>query len=427
MAKLNVPYFTWRDGRPRWQPGPNVRARGFRGQDLKDASGNWLAYGPAIQAAQALNAAVARAVLASAGNSAPASPAKPAEPEDRTLSALFQRFKASGKYKAPEGCKQPIGARTKEAYDAHMAMLEEVFGDVPVPQISRAMIEDLHQQLAAERGAATANAVIRTLRRTLYYAVDSLEWVAKNRAARFDEIDTDGRLVIWTVDEVATFVAAADWLGLESQGDAVILGATLGQRQNDIIRLQEAAYKDGAYTIRPRKTQGSTGKLVHVRVPKIGRDRIEAARARKARRWPKIAHTSEIVSEETGRPYHPEGSHFRELFRIVRAFAAGDAGKLADLSAEFRATLPQLQAGHNLPFTPMPSILGKQWLDLRDTAVTWRFMAGYTIAEICNDTGHSLGTATAILDKHYFVRDASLSHSGGDKLEAYLAKANLKW
>lgn len=426
MAKLDVPYFTWRDGRPRWQPGPILRARGFKGQDLKDAAGAWLAYGPAIQAAQALNAAVRQAVLAS-GEKTPAP--KPAA-EDRTLAALFKRFKASTKYKAPEGCKPPIGARTKEAYDAHMDLLEEWAGDQLVTAISRAAIEDLHAELAAERGAATANAVMRTLRRTLYYAVDSLEWVSKNRAARLDEIDVEGRLEAWEAEEIATFVAAADYLGLESQADAAILGLTIGQRQNDILILQEAAYKDGAYTLRPQKTaHRKKPKIVHVRVPKVGRDRIEAARARKAHRWPKIKHTLEIISEETGLPYHKDGSHFRKIFRIVRAFAAGDPSRLMELSAEFRATLPAtaMLPGANLPFTPMPSILGKQWLDLRDTAVTWRFLAGYTIAEICNDTGHTLATATAILDKHYFVRDEALSHSGGDKLEAYLAKANLKW
>lgn len=48
-------YFIWRNGRPRWEPGPTLRAKGARGCDLKDESGNWLSLGAAIDAAQKLN------------------------------------------------------------------------------------------------------------------------------------------------------------------------------------------------------------------------------------------------------------------------------------------------------------------------------------------------------------------------------------
>lgn len=51
-----VPYFIWRDGRPRWSPGYHVRCKGFRGGDLKDEKGRWLPLGPALEQARALNA-----------------------------------------------------------------------------------------------------------------------------------------------------------------------------------------------------------------------------------------------------------------------------------------------------------------------------------------------------------------------------------
>jgi hypothetical protein len=53
--KNKVPYFCWRDGRPRWEPGPNLRDLGLKGQDLKDDVGGWLPYDQAIIEAQILN------------------------------------------------------------------------------------------------------------------------------------------------------------------------------------------------------------------------------------------------------------------------------------------------------------------------------------------------------------------------------------
>jgi hypothetical protein len=61
MAKINiknVPYFAWRDGRPRWVPGPKLRDLGWKGRDLKDEAGQWLTLSDAIDAARKINAEV---------------------------------------------------------------------------------------------------------------------------------------------------------------------------------------------------------------------------------------------------------------------------------------------------------------------------------------------------------------------------------
>ena len=54
---IKVAHFVWRNGRPRWNPSPSLRSRGFKGADLKDEQGNWLALGPALAAAAAMNEA----------------------------------------------------------------------------------------------------------------------------------------------------------------------------------------------------------------------------------------------------------------------------------------------------------------------------------------------------------------------------------
>lgn len=39
--KAKVPYVKWRDGRPRFEPGPALRRRGVRGVDLRHPDGTW--------------------------------------------------------------------------------------------------------------------------------------------------------------------------------------------------------------------------------------------------------------------------------------------------------------------------------------------------------------------------------------------------
>jgi len=416
MAKIDVPYLKLRNGRPRWEPGPHLRARGFRGQDLKDASGNWLGEGDAIEAANAINAAV--------GASGAPSEKKPAATE-RTMSALLRLFRADRGLDEKLARPQPgvayvkprgLARRTREGYAYHCRLIEEWCGDVPAVQLTRAAIKDFYASLEDDKGLATANAVMRTLSMVLNLGVDELEWLHKNRASKLGLSAPEGRLVIWELEEIKTFLAAADYLDLASQGDGLMLGAMSGQRQADVVVLPEAALVEGRYVLKQQKT----GKLVRVPAVTPLRDRIEAARARKTKRWPNVSRTSpaELINERTGLPYHPDGSYFRELFALVRDFAGGitdSQGRLLDFTLA--------PSTDNLPFTPMFSILGKRWSDLRDTAVTMLFAAGCEIAEICTFTGHSLVTAQAILDRHYFVRDDAIAASAGRKLETYLKRS----
>src|SRR5215207_2789298 len=55
MATIKVAYLKWRSGRPRWEPGPGLRAQNFKGRDLKDEAGRWLGLEAAIAASQELN------------------------------------------------------------------------------------------------------------------------------------------------------------------------------------------------------------------------------------------------------------------------------------------------------------------------------------------------------------------------------------
>jgi hypothetical protein len=67
MTAARVPYLKWRAGRPRWEPGPLLRKRGFKGIDLKDEAGAWLSREASKHLARDINAKLAEAAtLASA-------------------------------------------------------------------------------------------------------------------------------------------------------------------------------------------------------------------------------------------------------------------------------------------------------------------------------------------------------------------------
>ena len=53
-----VPYFVWRNGKPRWVPSPHLRAKGHKGFALVDDHGNYLPLAAAMEAANAYTATV---------------------------------------------------------------------------------------------------------------------------------------------------------------------------------------------------------------------------------------------------------------------------------------------------------------------------------------------------------------------------------
>lgn len=75
------------------------------------------------------------------------------------------------------------------------------------------------------------------------------------------------------------------------------------------------------------------------------------------------------------------------------------------------------------PVTFMPSIWGKHFHDLRDTGVTLLYEAVKgDKALLASISGHSLATIDAIIDKHYFVRNARMSRDAGGMLEELILR-----
>lgn len=368
MTRIKVPYLQWREGRPRWEPGPGLRARGHKGRDLKDDAGRWLGYGAAIEAARALNQA------ANEGGSE-----APKKATGRSFADLCAAYRAHAKFR-------DLAARTRGGYAQHMRILESAFGPDPAAAISRADISELYDALRESRGDAMANACVRTLKLLFYFALDELEWsLDRNRAARFDMVEIEGRLVVWSRAEIDAFVACADAMGLPAQADALLIGAHTALSQADVLALREADLVDGIWNVRRRKT----GRACHPPCPAALAQRIAAMRARKRLRWPNVVFDHEVIARN-GRPY-TNPSAFAAEFRTVRALAA----------------------------ERVPSILDKRWQDLRDTAITALCDAGLSVPQIANISGHSLKTVESVIDKHYMVRGRALSATAAPLLDAH--------
>lgn len=405
MARESIPYFKWRGGRPRWEPGPSLRARGFKGRDLKDASGEWLGRGAAISAADAINRQIGDGAAQSPSKSpsiknsrAPRITVKPRVCA-RTIIDLFEQMKRSAKFSMERAedekgrKRRRIKKQTRDTYLSHMRIIEEWGGEVPVAALSLQTLENFYEKLIDTRGPSMANAIMRTFRLALNFAKDRLEWIDRNRVSQMEFEQVDGRRVIWSFEEIAAFIAAADASERPSLGDACVLAAITGLRLSDLLALQRLNVSGAVVQVRTSKT----GKNAIIPVIRQLRERVTLAHARQEITWPGVTAATEIVNDQTGRPY-VDRWRFSDAVRDVRAVAA----------------------------QTVPSIADKTWADLRDTAVTWLFLAGCTDAEVAAIQGRSLASVKAVLDKHYFVRDPEFGATGGNKLELFL-ESRVKW
>ena len=219
--------------------------------------------------------------------------------------------------------------------------------------------------------------MLRVLRILLAFAVDEGE-LERNPAEKMRLKVSPPRHQLWMPEQIANFVATAETKGRPSIGLAVRMGEGLGQREGDNLRLGWTAYDGTVVRLRQRKT----GKLIDVPVIADLRQALDQA--------PRTAATI-VVSETTGKPYAEH--NFVHLFREI-ATAAG-----------------------------LPTDL--QYRDLRRTAVVRLAEAGCSVPEIAAITGHSLRTATQILET-YLPRNTTMARNAIARLEEHRARTKLE-
>jgi hypothetical protein len=375
MATVKIPYFKWRDGRPRWEPGPGLRTAGHSGVDLKDGTGAWLEYAAAIARAQELNAEV---TARRAAGDPPRRRPRPTRHAQDCL-ALWTAYKASPRWGRLAGV-------TRRDYDSKAGLWLAAHGDVPVPALRHHDLYRLWERLVTARGHAMANGILAVARLALSYAV-RIGWIGVNPARRLRLDGVAPRCVVWAPSEVEALLAAADRLGLDGIGDAVVIALHTGQRQGDVLRLEAPAIVAGRALFRQSK------RGARVAVPLTPQLEARLAAIRERRRMPgpvvpfHVAHR--LVLSPAGAPYSPES--FGRDWRKVRAEAA----------------------------TVTPGAADKLFMDLRDTAVTRLALAGCTVPEIRAITGHGMQTVHSVL-AHYLALDDRMATSAIDRLRAWM-------
>lgn len=388
--QIKLPHVSWRDGRPRFNPGPKLRALKFQGKDLRHPAGAW------FTAEEAL--AWVRTELV------------PEIERRRAAKLSGQRIRSAGKrvysvkgllteWTGSPAYARDLAPKTQSFYGQMAKVLEEEAAELlaePAAGLTQPKAFNLYESILEARGLATARGAIATLSAAYSWALRRGKvTMTVHPCLKLGMKEPEPRVRAGEVHEMAALVAAADAMGRPEIGDMIVLGLWSGQRQADRLALVESAVMDNRRYFR----QAKTGAIVMVPDSDQLAQRIAAARAR--RRELTVQSPNVIVDETSGLPFTNET--YRKLFAKVRATAVeGIPGRL--------------------PSTPSLADFTDQ--DLRDTSVTWLARAGATEGEIAAITGHTIASIKRIL-KHYLAMHPELADSAIAKLSAWhTAKRN---
>lgn len=386
-TKLLPPYLVWRDGRPRWEPGPRLRAGGHKGRDLKDGAGQWLSLETAIAAARHINIDIAEAKRT---GTAPKPQPKARKP-GRTCRALYELWCAPHAPDQASRAWRDLARSTQTDYRSKARLFLDEFGDLPVAALRKSDLFNWWEELERERGLHMANGVIAVARTLLSYG-EKKGWITHNPALKLSLSQPDPRVVVHTDAEIDAQLAAADALGLYGVGDAIMLALHTGQRRGDVLALCHDRTADGRCHFRISKTSAR----VSVPFTPALRERLDIITARRRQgTTPELAPLGALVRRRDGQPY--TGRDFWEDYANVRATAA--------------KTLPELS--------------GKTFADLRDTAITRLVNAECTVAEITSITGHKLQSVHQVLE-HYVARSKDMADAAIAKYVAYMEREGIR-
>lgn len=384
-AQPKIRYVAWRRGRPRFEPSPTLRSRGYQGHDLKTEAGEWMS-----------------------------------EAETRAWSAAFSRKleeearqakRRRGRPKAPSGL--PFARRsvsvgdlledwlnldhnpsladrrpnTIRYYRQQLTVIETRAPDIwnaAAEALDKSICIGLYDKLRREAGLHTASATLRILGIGLQWGMDRgrLPDMLVNPAHKLKMKTPEPRVRFATKAEVAHLVATADRLGRPELGDMVTLAVWSGQRQADRLAFTYSSRRNGRIAFRQEKTRAMVS---IIEAPELAK-RLEASMER--RRQAEVISPYVVLDEKRWLPF--QADYYRHLFEDLRRAAAVDMPSLADLRDQ----------------------------DFRDTAVTWLAMAECTIPEICAITGHSFVTANTVM-KHYLALNEDLADSAMAKMIAW--------
>lgn len=437
-------HVAWREGRPRFSPGPELRAEGLKGTDLRWPEpppqgwkpetlkpgerncGRWFSRGECVDWSEAFQLERRRR-RAAADRKAGGKLARAPGRAPYTVAMMLRDWQASPKWQLPRA-QGGYSEATRNDYRWKLAIVEDdhpLIWNAPAAAVDRthlrAMFEEIwigrpKQDARGElraRGLASARGAVLAL--SAGYAWALLRGKVRrpdNPAYKLKMQKPAPRVRFGTRPEIEALVAAADRIGRPDWGDMILLAVWTGQRQGDRVELRHKGLLAGRRHFR----QGKTGAIVAVLQSPILEARLKAAAERRRavraeallaartaeerqRVEDRMAHV--VLDESRWVPY--SGDHWSRCYAELRGIVA--EGVPGDVEGDWKVK-------------PVPTVATLWDLDFRDTSVTWMALAGATIAEICAVTGHELDTATQVL-KHYLARHPEMADEALRKMVAW--------
>lgn len=266
--------------------------------------------------------------------------------------------------------------RTQKEYKRMLTEIEKRFGKMPAQALAskkvRGVFLEYQEEIGRDRPREADNR-LTVLSAVFSFAKDRGK-IDQNPLEGFARLySSDRSEIIWTESEIKRFMIGAP---VELQR-ALILAIHTGQRYGDLIRLRWSDY-DGEFI----SLVQSKGK---VRVP------VPCSAALRAMLDTTPRQCDYILARADGRPWFTKGDD-KALSKAWRA-RMESAGFYAKPLDEMTKAEKQEQMHFH---------------DMRGTAVTMLSEAGATLQQICAVTGHTLQSATRILEK-YLSRTAAMS------------------
>lgn len=173
----------------------------------------------------------------------------PDDPRGKQLSWLIALWVAS-----PEWCS--MTRNTRKTWGSALNVIKRKWGKDPVETFYNErsklkIIKWRNSRQATPRAADTGVSVLRALLKFGGPYVGSTINIAANIARLYD--DGNRPEIIWTAEEIADFVAAAEKRGQPAVGDAVRLAALTGLRRADLVSLTPAHIREHTIVKRTQK------------------------------------------------------------------------------------------------------------------------------------------------------------------------------
>jgi integrase len=204
-----------------------------------------------------------------------------------TIGAALAAWRRSPEYRG-------AAERTQDRRERYVAPLDNLAGK-PLAVLKRALVLDIRDGMAEQRGPAAANAFVQVAATFLSWCVDRgrLEanplWRVKQLPGRH-----------WPAWTEAEFRIAAKAFA-EPLRRAIVLAYYTGQRRGDLVGLTWAAYDGAALRLRQEKTAKRRADRARHVIP------AHPALREELERWKAEATSTHILTRQRGTPWHREG------------------------------------------------------------------------------------------------------------------------